>query len=64
MLRINRRSVVAVSDGMYLTLMLGALALLIAILVPTMFFAHCKNCRAWNSLDALQCRKCNQELPQ
>lgn len=52
------------SDGMYLTLMLGALALLIAILVPTMFFAHCKNCRAWNSLDALQCRKCNQELPQ
>lgn len=52
------------SDGLYLTLMLGALAVLIAILVPTMFFVRCSGCGARNGLDASVCRKCGAEMPQ
>jgi hypothetical protein len=53
-----------VSDGMYLTLMLGTLLLLIAILAPIMFVARCKHCGARNSLDAVHCRKCDEDMPK
>mgnify|MGYP006915947759 CR=1 FL=1 len=52
------------SDAMYLTLMLGSLAIIIAILVPTMFFTRCRNCGAFNGLDCERCRKCDRVLPK
>jgi len=53
-----------VSDGMYLTLMLGALVILIVVLVPTMFFERCGGCGTRNGLDVLRCRKCGEEMPR
>lgn len=52
------------SDAVYLTLMLGAFGIMVLILVPTMFFARCKGCGAFNGLDALHCRKCEREMPR
>ena len=52
------------SDGMYLTVMLGALTVLIVVLVPTMFFERCINCGARNGLNVLRCRKCDSEMPR
>ena len=52
------------STGLYLTLMIGVIGVLTAFLVPALFWKRCTTCGARNSLDASECKKCNNAFPK
>ncbi len=50
------------SDGLYLVVMLGIVALSVAVIVPAVFLKRCGECGARNGLDAQACRSCGWAL--
>lgn len=52
------------SVTLYLVVMLGIIGLLVAIIVPALFWKQCKSCGARNIVDALACAKCGAAFPE
>lgn len=52
------------SSVVYLSVMLGVILVLTAVLVPALFLKRCKACGARNALDAKECRTCKRTFPE
>jgi|GEM_PF-580929 len=46
------------SGGLYLAVMLGIIAVVTGVSVPSLFRKKCPTCGARNGLDARMCKKC------
>ena len=44
--------------SVYLAIMLGVIAVMCAVTIPSLFRKKCSECGARNSLDAKECAKC------
>lgn len=53
-----------VSSGLYLALMVGVIGILTAFFVRALFWKRCTTCGVRNSLDARECKKCNNTFPE
>jgi len=53
-----------VSSNLYLAVMVGVIALVTVISVPSLFFKRCAGCGRRNILDAVHCRGCGMAFPE
>lgn len=53
-----------VSSELYLALMVGAIGILTAFFVRTLFWKRCTSCGVRNPLDAGECKKCNNAFSE
>ena len=52
------------SSELYLALMVGAIGILTAFFVRTLFWKRCTSCGVRNPLDAGECKKCNNAFSE
>lgn len=52
------------SASLYLTLMLGVVAVMVAIVVPSLLKKKCEKCGVRNGLDATACSTCEHPFPK
>jgi hypothetical protein len=50
-------------ENLYLFVMLAIILVMVLVTVPSLFRAKCPRCGARNRLDAKQCAKCGEALP-
>jgi len=50
--------------NLYLFVMLAIILVMVVVAVPSLFRAKCPKCGAKNRLDAKQCAKCGEALPE
>ena len=55
---------VSVSSTIYLVIMVGIIALVTAVSVPSLFWKKCPACGKHNHLDAETCKACGAEFPE
>ena len=55
---------VDVTTTIYLLVMVGIIAVVTAVSVPSLFFRKCPACGKRNAVDADRCRACSAALPQ
>lgn len=51
------------SSTVYLVVMLGIIGLLVAVIVPALFWKKCESCGARNIVDATSCARCGAPFP-
>lgn len=51
------------STTAYLVVMLGIIGLLVALIVPALFWKKCPSCGARNLVDASACSQCGTAFP-
>jgi ribosomal protein L40E len=53
-----------VNVTLYLVIMVGIIALVTAVSVPSLFLKKCPHCGKRNGLEARICRACGADLPE
>jgi len=53
----------AMDKTVYLAVMLGVIAVMCAVTIPSLFRKKCSECGARNSLDATACVRCKKPFP-
>jgi len=53
-----------VSAAVYLAVMLGVIAVVTAVSVPSLFWKKCPRCGARNGLDNQTCKRCDAAFPE
>lgn len=56
--------VAVTTEQMYLVVMVGIIAVISAIAIPSLFFKKCPQCGRRNRLDANTCAACGAALPE
>lgn len=52
------------STGLYVALMLGIMAVVLMVTVPSLLWKKCEKCGDRNGLDATECRACEHPFPK
>jgi hypothetical protein len=59
-----RQGLVSMPGKIYLFALLGVIALVTVVVVPSLFRKKCAKCGARNSLDAKECGGCGASFPE